>query len=58
MAFSSVLSFLLSTHSADCPVPLLLSVHCINSALFLPFTLLLRNHTRFATSGSTLHISS
>ena len=31
MAFSSVLSFLLSTHSVDCVVPLLLSVHRVNT---------------------------
>ena len=51
MAFSSVLSFLLSTHSIDCAVPLLLSIHVlivpfstvhrVNSALFLPFTALI-----------------
>ena len=41
MAFSSVLSFLLSTHSVDCAVPLLLSVHRFNSTLFLPFTALI-----------------
>ena len=33
--------FLLSTHSVDCAVPLLLSVHRINSALFPPFTALI-----------------
>ena len=38
MPFSSVLSFLLSTHSVDCAVPLLLSIHLVNSALFLQFT--------------------
>ena len=41
MAFSSVLSFLLSTHSVDCAVPLVLSINRINSALFLPFTVLI-----------------
>ena len=41
MAFSSVLSFLLSTHSVDCAVPVLLSIHRVNSALFLPFTVLI-----------------
>ena len=40
MAFSSVLSFLLSTQYC-CAVPLLLSVHRINGALFLPFTALI-----------------
>ena len=29
MAFSSALSFLLSTHSLDCAVPLLLSIHML-----------------------------
>ena len=29
IAFSSVLSFLLSTHSVDCAVPLLLSIHML-----------------------------
>ena len=38
MSFSSVLSFLLSSHSVDCAVPLLLSVHRVNCALFLLFT--------------------
>ena len=38
MPFSPVLSFLLSTHSVDCAVPLLLSIHLVNSALFLQFT--------------------
>ena len=33
MAFSCVLSFLLSTHSIDCAVPLLLSIH----VLIVPF---------------------
>ena len=33
MAFSSVLSFLLSTHSVGCTMPLLLSIHM----LILPF---------------------
>ena len=41
MAFSSVLSLLLSTHSVDCAGPLLLSIHRVNSALFLPFTMLI-----------------
>ena len=41
MAFSSVLSFLLSAHSIDCAVSLLLSVYRVNSALFLPFTALI-----------------
>ena len=41
MAFSSVLSFLLSTHSIDCAVPLSLYVHRVNSALFLPSTALI-----------------
>ena len=41
MAFSSALSFLLSTHSVYYAVPLLLSIHVLNSALFLPFTVLI-----------------
>ena len=54
MAFGSVLPFLLSTHSVDCAVPLLLchskallvniaifSVHRANYALFLQFTALI-----------------
>ena len=41
MAFSSVLPFLLLTHSVDCAVHLLLchsKAFLVNSALFLPFT--------------------
>ena len=41
MAFSSVLPFLLPTHSVDCAVHLLLChsrALLVNSALFLPFT--------------------
>ena len=44
MAFSSVLSFLLPTHSVDCAVHLLLChsrALLVNSALFLPFTALI-----------------
>ena len=41
MAFCSVLSFLLSTHSVDCAVLLLLSVRRVNSSLFLSFTALI-----------------
>ena len=44
MAFSSVLPFLLSTHSVDCAVPLLLChlrALLFNSALFLQFTALI-----------------
>ena len=53
--FSSVLSFLLSTHSVDCAVPRLLSIHMLivplpfssvhraNCALFLQFTALSAN---------------
>ena len=44
MAFSSVLPFLLPTHSVDCAVHLLLChsrALLINSALFLPFTALI-----------------
>ena len=44
MAFSSVLPFLLPTHSVDCAVHLLLChsrALLVNSALFLPFTALI-----------------
>ena len=44
MAFSSVLPFLLPTHSVDCAVHLLLChsrALLVNSALFLPFTVLI-----------------
>ena len=44
MAFSSVLPFLLPTHSVDCAVHLLLchsKALLVNSALFLPFTALI-----------------
>ena len=44
MAFSSVLPFLLPTHSVDCAVHLLLRhsrALLVNSALFLPFTALI-----------------
>ena len=44
MAFSSVLPFLLPTHSADCAVHLLLShsrALLVSSALFHPFTALI-----------------
>ena len=44
MAFSSVLPFLLPTHSVDCAVHLLLcrsGALLVNSALFLPFTALI-----------------
>ena len=44
IAFSSVLPFLLPTHSVDCAVHLLLChsrALLVNSALFLPFTALI-----------------
>ena len=44
MAFSSVLPFVLPTHSVDCSVHLLLChsrALLVNSALFLPFTALI-----------------
>ena len=44
MVFSSVLSFLLPTHSVDCAVHLLLShsrALLVSSALFHPFTALI-----------------
>ena len=44
MAFSSVLPFLLSTHSVDCAVHILLCHSrelLVNSALFLLFTLIM-----------------
>ena len=44
MAFSSVLPFLLPTHSVNCAVHLLLChsrALLVNSALFLPFTALI-----------------
>ena len=44
MAFSSVLQFLLPTHSVDCAVHILLChsrTLLVNSALFLPFTALI-----------------
>ena len=44
MAFSSVLPFLLPTHSVNCAVHLLLChsrALLVNSALFLPFTVLI-----------------
>ena len=34
MAFSCVLAFLLSTHSIDCAVPLLLSIHVLIVPIF------------------------
>ena len=45
MPFSSVLSFLLSTHSVDCAVPLLLSIHC-------PFTSVHRTNCAVLTVRS------
>ena len=44
LVFSSVLPFLLSTHSVNCAVPFLLChsrALLVNSALFLPFTALI-----------------
>ena len=44
MAFSSVLPFLLPTHSVNCAVHLLLChsrALLVNSAIFLPFTVLI-----------------
>ena len=53
MAFSSVLSILLSTHSVDCAVPLLLSIH----VLIVPFSSVHRTNCAILTVRSPHFLS-